>query len=174
MRMSIQAMKMIPPSEALSNASVVPTQELVLNGGMSLQQIKNVETAIVGAKNPEDLLTALYWIWDAFDRANVPWFLAKQTAEDALKGLSPAGGKLEIGIRKNEWTSGGRRILDAYITPISETDGLVIYEYAGVPIHMHVYEDSDCIINTNAFMYERESFATPNPFDEYMRTYHAS
>ncbi len=129
-------------------------------------------------RDPQDLLDALYWVWDAFDRSNVPFFLVHQTYEDAIKDRSLRGDKVEIGIRKNEWNSGGRRILENFIQPVKESETEALYEFrrvnsneVPVPVILHIYPDSPCITATNPIMYKYENFSVPNPYSEFIKIY---
>lgn len=120
----------------------------------------------------EELLNALYWIWDAFDRANVQFFLVHQTAEDAMKNYDLTGDKVEVGIRRNEWVSGGRRLLDAFLdTPLTESDTTAEYVHDGVTILLHNYDDIPSIMQLNPIIYRNESFTVPNPYSEFKEIY---
>jgi hypothetical protein len=119
----------------------------------------------------EKLLNALYWIWDAFERANMPFFLVNQTAKDATNDHDLTGDKVEIGVRRLEWVSGGRRILDSFIQPIAEDTTKAEYNHEGVPVIVHIYDDHDCIINTDSKIYRHELFKLPNPYSAFEQIY---
>lgn len=120
----------------------------------------------------ERLLKALYWVWDAFDRSMVDFFLINQTYKDARKNKDLSGDKLEIGIRRMEWVGGGRRLLDTFMgLPLEETPTVARYEYEGVPVLLHIYDDSDCITALDSLVYAREIFKIPNPYSKFEEIY---
>ena len=119
----------------------------------------------------QKLLDGLYWIWDAFERANVHFFLVGKTAEDAMANKELTGFEVEVGVRKNEWISGGRRIIDSFITPKEEEESVILYEHEDVPVVLKVYEDSDCIRQTDTIMYRYERFQVPNPMSKFKELY---
>ncbi len=123
------------------------------------------------SREPQQLLNALYWVWDAFERAAVPFFLVGQTAQDVIANKDLSGDKVEAGIRKMDWISGAKRVLDVFITPKEETETHALYEFEGIPVVLHIYEDSDCIINTDSKVYRYETFKVPNPMSEFERIY---
>jgi hypothetical protein len=128
-------------------------------------------TKIQSTTNPDELLKALYWIWDVFDRCNVPFFLVNQTAKDVIAQRDLTGNKIEVGIRRNEWVSGGKRLIDAFATPTSETDNGATYQFEGVPIFLYVYDTSDCIEQTDMVRYKYEQFKVPNPYSKFIEIY---
>ena len=126
----------------------------------------------------QELLDALYWVWDALERSSIPFFLVYQTYEDAKANRDLTGDKVEIGVRRNEWVSGGRRIMDAFITPATETDDEVIYHYKKVNssnisilVIVHIYDDSPCITSLDMIHYRYEEFYVPNPYKTFIEVY---
>lgn len=122
-------------------------------------------------KSTADLLASLYWIWDAFDRANMPYFLTGKTAEQVMNNEDLQGDKLTMGVRIVEWRSGAKRILDSFIQPIETTDTKIIYEHGGVPIEITLYEDNPHIVAPITVMYRYESFPLPNPVKDFNEKY---
>lgn len=130
------------------------------------------------AIDSQELLDALYWIWDAFERSSIPFFLIYQTYEDAKANHDLTGDKVEIGVRRNEWISGGRRIIDGFILPVTETDDEVIYHYKKVNssnqpilVIVHVYDDSPCIKSLDMIHYRYEEFYVPNTYKTFLEIY---
>ena len=130
------------------------------------------------AIDSQELLDALYWMWDALERSSMGFFLIHQTYEDAKKGNPLTGDKVELGVRKNEWVSGGKRILDAFIKPTSETLTEAVYLYkkvnsknVPVKIIIHIYEDSPCITSLDMIHYMYERWSVPNPYSEFIKIY---
>lgn len=122
--------------------------------------------------SPSELLNALYYAWDAFDRANVVFFLVNQTAKDVKDQFDLTGNGVEIGIRRMEWVSGGRRMLDAFLgLPTEESESQAIYLYNNVPITLNIYEDSSCITSPDTILYRNEVFRLPNTLELFEKTY---
>ncbi len=122
--------------------------------------------------NPQQLLTALYWVWDAFDRANVVMFLVNHTAEDALNNLEPGGISIDVGVRREEWVSGGRRLLDAFLgDPIIEDEKHAEYLHEGVRVNIFNYEKNPCTDQPDSINYMYETFRIPNPYKEFKEKY---
>lgn len=126
---------------------------------------------------PKDLEDALMWIWDAFERSAMPFFLIHQTYEDAKNDRPLTGDHVEIGVRYNEWTSGPRRILNAFTLPIEENDMVAEYRFGGVdnnksiPVIVRIYPDHECIIATDQIRYRYEEFQIPNPYSKFKELY---
>lgn len=134
--------------------------------------ISEIRFSPLNNKDPQQLLDALYYMWDAFDRALMPYFLIHKTAEDAMKNRDLTGNKVTLGVRKMEWLGGSRRILEAFTgTPLTESDELVTFEHKGVPIELHLYDDHNCIIQTDMIRYRYEEFKVPNPYSEFEEVY---
>jgi hypothetical protein len=120
-------------------------------------------------QDSQKLLSALYWAWEAFDRANVPMFLVGDTLKDAVKGHELTGSSIQIGIRKAEWISGGRRLLDTILgLPEVEKDNHATYIYEQTPVHLYIFEDSSFVNNLDSINYKYESFRIPNPYIEFL------
>lgn len=120
----------------------------------------------------ERLLKALYWIWDAFERANVPYFLTGQTAVDAMANKPLSGEKVTVGIREVEWISGGGRILRTFLgEPHYEDKRYAQYEFEGVPVFIEKYDDHECIIATDTIIYGYETFRVPNPYETFVKLF---
>jgi hypothetical protein len=122
----------------------------------------------------DQLIAALYYIWDAFDRANMRWFLVGDTAQLVTKNKDLVGDGIDVGIRLMEWRSGSKNIFDSFIgDPDMEEEDLVTYIHNKVPIRLHIYEpDDECIIATNPLMYRNENFSVPNPPERFEEIYH--
>lgn len=120
----------------------------------------------------EILLQALYYVWDAFERSNVPFFLTGQTAEDAMANKDLSGEIVTVGVRRVEWVSGGGRVFRTFMgEPISEDPGRATYRYENVPIYIGIYDDHDCIIGTDSINYRYETFRVPNPYSTFTQLF---
>ena len=135
------------------------------------QSVSN--TPVVKVEIPsEKLLKALYFLWDAFDRTACPFFLVNDTYKKARFHKDLTGDKIEVGVRKVEWISGGGRILREFLgQPLEETETLATYEYEGVPIHINLYEDHSTVIALDTMMYRNERWNIPNPYSEFEKVY---
>jgi len=117
------------------------------------------------------LLDALYKIWDAFERSNMQFFLINDTAKNAKANKDLKGDRVEIGVRKMEWLSGARRILDIYIQPTEETETEALYVFDNVPVVMKILDDSDCIMSPDSINYRYETFKIPNTIEQFDKIY---
>jgi hypothetical protein len=134
-------------------------------------QTSKTEVSLPSTKKSEfpfdKLMQALYWAWDAFDRANMGMFLVYDTAADVLQNKMISGDKVTIGVRKNEWISGSTPILKAFTgEPIETTDKYVVFKNPlnDVPVYLYIFEEDPCIISTQEILYEREYFKLPNTY----------
>jgi hypothetical protein len=118
------------------------------------------------------LIKALYWIWDAFERASIPFFLTGNTMNNVAENKLLDGYAIECGVRLLDWKSSARYIFDTFATPISEEGNIVIYKYEGVPIILKIYkEDDPCIVSTDTKMYFAEAFKVPNPINRFKEVF---
>lgn len=119
----------------------------------------------------DQLLQALYWVHDLMDRALVPFFLVKDTAQSMIENSQLKGDALHVGVRHNAWHTGNLRIVEAFALAEEKTKEYFKYDYNGVPIYIHIYKDHPCITSLNTRMYEREFFSLPNPYSEFLEIY---
>jgi hypothetical protein len=144
---------------------------------MIMENTKTTETITQTPPNgdlpAEKLLAALYYIWDAFERANMPFFLVYQTARDVMLNHDLTGSKVEVGVRGVEWISGAKRVFDNFAgEPLEETPEKATYMHVGVPIVVHVYQkDDECIVQTDMVRYRYEEFKVPNPYQRFLEVY---
>lgn len=126
---------------------------------------------------PHDkLLMTLYFLWDGFSRSYMDFFLLRQTAKDALSGKQLTGDHIDIGVRKNEWISGNKPILESFfehehVTKVKEN--VEIYEgiYQEVPFTIHLFSENECLSALIPLQYMQESFKVPNQFDRFEREF---
>ena len=115
----------------------------------------------------DELLKALYWFHDFMERPMIKYFLVGSTAESALKNGMLEGDKVEVGVRRLEWISGGSRIAENFAVADSKTDDLCIYVSDGVPIHVNIFDDIQEILSCDTRLYEHEYFFIPNPYNSF-------
>ncbi len=124
----------------------------------------------------DELRSALYWAWDAFDRAGILFFCIFKTGEQVRHNDPLSGDGLDLGVRKLEWVSGAKPVLDAFLDhndiKIDDQGDIVTYDYLGVPVRMHILDpDDDCLFNADTVVYEVEHFRIPNPYERFEQLY---
>lgn len=139
--------------------------ELKPNGSVEVVKIEKKDKL---ARSHEDLLKALYWAFDIFERAAMPFFLVYKTAEDVLETKQLEGDAIQVGVRDVEWASGARRIQDPY-TEVEEN----VFEFKSgdVPIILHIFKDDQCIKVPDSKVYYNEVFNMPNPYSRFKEIY---
>lgn len=122
----------------------------------------------------ELLLRCLYFLYDAFDRAQMDFFLIRKTAHDAIKG-GELSHHLDIGVRKNEWINGKGVLFmffnEEHVKIALETDEVITCEYQEAPFVIHLYDDNPCLLALNTIEYEHETFKIPNMFENFEKEY---
>jgi len=139
-------------------------------GTLTLKDIEQANDEIIKFEH-DQLLQALYWIFDAMERALINFYLVGTTAESVRQKKDLFGGKIMIAVRKNEWESGARNIIDAFAPPIVDNGTTVEYEYNGVPVILYVLEDSETLSSFDTTIYAQEYFKLPNPYDEFVKKF---
>ena len=124
----------------------------------------------------DELLQALYFIFDAASRGQLGLFITGENAKQVKADADLQGDKLTLGIRRNEWTSGQGRIFSEFLLhyfqkDIKEEDGYLNIVYKGVPIAIKIYKENPTIIELNPVNYRYETFSLPNPLDEFLEKY---
>jgi hypothetical protein len=124
------------------------------------------------AYSHDQLMKALYWIWDAFDRALINGFCVYETAESILGQKDMKGDAIRMGVRKLDWISGSKPIFDAFVgSPVVEEEKYCVYHYENIPVVVHIFEEDECIRSVNTVMYKREYFKLPNPYSRFLELY---
>lgn len=125
---------------------------------------------------PHELqLRTLYFLYDAFQRAMIDWFLIRQTAKDAMSEHQLTGDHIEIGVRKSEWIT-GKEILfmffgEEHVKTLKEETDYNIFEYQDVPFTLRFYEDSEPLMALIPIQYEHETFLVPNQFERFEKEF---
>jgi hypothetical protein len=119
----------------------------------------------------DQLLKALYYVFDFMDRAMINFYLVGSTGQSIKDHKDLFGSCILAAVRKNEWESGAKRIADAFATPLRETNELVEYIYEGVPIKLYVLPDSELLRSADTTIYASEYFKLPNPFEEFEKQF---
>lgn len=116
----------------------------------------------------DELIQALYHIFDAMDRAMVPFFLDGETAESVLTGYKLEGSGVYIGIRDVDLRSSGFSIVGLYADAVDTNKKTITYEYQGVPIYMNIYKRHPTIESFDVRSYENEFWNLPNTYDQFL------
>lgn len=120
------------------------------------------------------LLQALYWIWDAFDRAMMKMVVIDEAHDLIKQHRQLEGDRIAVGVRKNEWTSGAYNIFKEFAGyPVDQTETYVIYKnpFNEVPVYVYVFDGDETLLNPDSVMYENESFYVPNPYTRFIEIY---
>lgn len=120
----------------------------------------------------QELLDALYFFWDGFERATMDFFLVKNTAKQVLLDADLKGDRLTLGVKKNEWRGGQARVFKAYmehekVMPQETTDKYMKFLYKNVPVYLYVYDKHPTLDSFDMVFYRYESFNIPNPFQAF-------
>ncbi len=124
----------------------------------------------------EQLLIALYWIYDVFERANMNFFVIDDTARAIRRQGNLYGSQVTIGTRLLEWVSGSKTLIDTYLQDESidtteEPDKVTYIAPNGVPIVLHIFNGDETITSLDQIPYEHEYFQIPNPFERFEELY---
>lgn len=141
---------------------------------MSPSTLKKSEPIVNTAFTEPELMEALYWIWDAFDRCSMGMFLVYHTAIHAMNNEFMDGNRITVGIRKNEWISGSTPILLAFTGEPVETWGTyVVFKnpFNAVPVYVYIYADDPCITETAQILYANEYFKVPNTYRRFEKVF---
>ena len=123
----------------------------------------------------EELLAALYFCWDAFERSTLNFFLIRDTAKQVKANGELSGDYLSIGVRRMEWNGGQQRILADFLEHehivLNETPEGLVFMYKNVPIYLNVYEENPTLEGLDTVFYGNETFLTPNPLSLFEEKY---
>ncbi len=116
----------------------------------------------------DQLLEALYWMHQIFERANMTLVLIKETGKAAQVDRELSGDGIYLAARALEWESSSRGVIDAMAPYAEETDELVTYKANnGVPVYIRICQDDYCISSPDQKLYMHEYVKLPNPFDRF-------
>jgi len=112
---------------------------------------------------------ALFFIEDIFERAMVPFVVLGKTSRQVVDN-KPLEGIIEIGVRKQDWTDGGRSTVKMLIPQVKTNERLQTFEHEGVWIKLRIIHKKYKVLNTpdNVF-YGVTNFRIPNPFEDYWK-----
>lgn len=119
----------------------------------------------------DQLLKALYWVFDFMDRALINFYLVGDTAKAVKAKQDLFGNRIQVAVRRLEWESGARRIADAFAMPIADKGTTVEYAYEGIPVILYVLEDSITLSGFDTAIYMQEYFKLPNPYEQFEKEF---
>lgn len=121
----------------------------------------------------EELMTAMYVLWDMFGRAGIDFFLIRDTAKQVQENRKLTGDHIDIGVRKPEWVTGNRQVIDEamkdYLVKVNAESAE--YKIGEVPIFLTTFSDNDCISSLDVVMYDLENFNLPQRLKEFNEKY---
>lgn len=123
------------------------------------------------APTHDQLLKALYWMFDVMDRALINFYVVGETGECIRNKKDLTGTRVMVAVRKNDWESGARRIADAFAPNFVDNGETVDYEYEGVPVRLFVLPDSTTLTNHDTVIYNSEYFKLPNPYEQFKKEF---
>lgn len=137
---------------------------------------ETVTAPVVVDLGHDKLLSCLYFLFDAFDRAGMEFFLVKGTAKKAMNEDMLEGGHIDIGVRRLEWDNDQKDILFTYlqnehIEEVSKLPDKLTLKWNDVPFTINIYVDNPCITALIPIVYEHEHWKIPNRFDIFEKEY---
>lgn len=122
------------------------------------------------------LLSTLYFIFEAFGRAGIDFFLIRDTAHKAMTEHMLEGDHIDIGVRSLEWANDQKDLLFAYfdqegVSKTKDEPGIIEFIYQDVPFVIHFYEDNPCVTALIPIIYENEHWKIPNQFTRFEKEF---
>jgi len=124
----------------------------------------------------EQLLKGLYFIFDAFKRCSINFFLVRETAHNAMTEHMLEGDHLDIGIRKLEWVNDQKELLfpffeQEHVEIVNDLPDIITCKWQDIPFTIHLYDDNLCTTALVPIVYEHEHWKIPNRFDLFEKDY---
>lgn len=124
----------------------------------------------------EKLLSCLYFVFDAFERCGMHFFLVRETATNANSSHMLEGDHIDIGVRENEWLNDQKDLLFAYLNEehvqkVSELPKSITYKWNDVLFTIHIYPDNPSILALVPISYEHEIWMLPNGLVQFTQEY---
>lgn len=113
------------------------------------------------------LLHALFYIFDAFERPLIPMVLLGDTAESAINKQELKGDSVHVGVLRKDLTESGMRIMNLYAEAVEVNKDYMVYFFEDVPIIVHILEYDDTLANPDIVYYQNESFYIPRDFTKH-------
>lgn len=124
----------------------------------------------------DKLLEGLYFIFDAFERCGIDFFLVRETAHQAMSEHMLEGDHLDIGVRQLEWNNDQKDLLFAFfdqerVEKTKDIPGLIEFKWKDIPFDIHFYEDNPCVTALIPIIYENENWKIPNQFTRFEKEF---
>lgn len=145
-------------------------QPILLNMKKSEPNVVDAVTTIP-LLGHNQLLSALYYIWDVMERSNITMIAVGATGESIRNTAPLQGDKIEVAVRKNEWDSGASRIAETFAPADTSEENKLKYEFNGVPIVVHILNDSETLQQADTKIYHSEYFRLPNPIGKFLEEF---
>ena len=137
--------------------------------------MKKKNTGKNGLSNDE-LVSALYSVYDLFDRLNTPFFLLGETAKAAVEGIHLEGDTLYVGTRDVELIPDRLNWLKTFEPTTEIGDDEIKYKQkvdtTGADVNVvikRVKRSYEFIKNPDQVVYMHETWKIPNQFDKYWK-----
>lgn len=163
--------KMIMENTKMKNDSM-PKGSNIKDFEEKLAQVKAKNDAVLQGKyNHEQVMSALYNIFDASERTGIIFFLIGDCARACYKNLPVSTDRIEIGMRRLEKESGAWRIFTEFAKVVKEDKDEVIIEYKGMPVYCKLFDDEFFFTQPDTIIWQYEAFRIPNQYEEYVKRY---
>lgn len=116
---------------------------------------------------------ALFYADDMLGRSQIEYMLFGDTAFSLINNTRPKFNKISLGIKRQDFTEFGKRILELTI-PGAEIDDhkIKFFSEDEIPIEIRIINKHYSFFdNPDRVFYLAEAYWIPNPFDEYWRVY---
>lgn len=120
----------------------------------------------------DELIQALYHIFDSMERAMVPFFLDGVTAESVLTNYDLTGDGVYVGIRDVDWKSSGFSIVELYSNAVDSNKKQITFMYGDVPIYLNIYRQHPTIESFDVRNYCNEFWNLPNTYEQFLEVKH--
>ena len=113
------------------------------------------------------LLDAMYFLWDAFSRANMDFFPINDTFKNMDTQHMLEGDHIDVAIRQQLWNSDDKELIFIYLRDenidLENVDEHTLkLVYKDVPIYIHIVKDTEGNTNLVGFSYEHEMWKKPS------------
>lgn len=109
----------------------------------------------------EQIMKALYFMQDMFERPNVNMLLIGETAKHAKEGSNQES-PVTVAIRDVDCSESMKGMIDIFAMPKTREDSFWEYEVEGVPVVVSIVPNEHRYASPNRIMYEYEQWCIPN------------
>lgn len=142
----------------------------------SIEEEASQPVKVVTSFPHHQLLSCLYFVQDAFERASLEYFLVRDTAKAAIESKQLHGATIDIGVRHNTWSSDQKDIIFTFfsgerVEQISDLPNSLTFSWRDIPFTIHIYDDNECLLALNTIRYEYETWFVPNQFERFEKEF---